>query len=116
MSTARQMPEKLRQFFEGDESLVFPMTLLSGYQSGTIAPLVVLEHNDDPNGVNFFVAGQRRSFPSYMDAAVRANILAPKCRVILTTRTAVPCADAIRGFSDTRNILDLTYGYIYPDF
>ncbi|PID30445.1 hypothetical protein CSA80_02180 [Candidatus Saccharibacteria bacterium] len=45
---------------------------------------------------------------------MKANVLKPGCLVLPTARSAIPCADAVRGFATETNIHDLSYGHVDP--
>ncbi len=108
------MSSELRRYLAGTGQVLFPNTLLRWYEQGKESRF----HKVDPSAPfadhNFQDPTVDSSFPAQLRDACNSGVLAPGCTVFVTARTAIPCADAVRGFAEEKKIENLSYEYIVP--
>lgn len=114
MSQKLEMDPSLRDFLEGAGSIHFPLTLLKGFQPPLKSGFQLV--NQDTPTIQSYDNMPRRdvSFPAQMRDAVQAGVLTSGCTVIVTAKSAIPCADAVRGFTESLGLTSIHYDYVSP--
>lgn len=114
MHYKREMDPELRDFLAGQGSVYFPHTLLRGFRPPKSSGFHVVDPQSRDDSFYDFLGDKDVSFPAQMRDAIASGILAIGCMVIVTANSGIPCADAVRGFTEVTNIVPKAYDYVLP--
>lgn len=108
------MSPRLEEYFEGAGKTYFPSTLLRGFRPPHASAFSIIHPTLNRNLSYDNISNLDTSFPAQMRDAVRAGVFTDKTVVVVTARSGIPCADAVRGFAEAAGITPRAYEYVAP--
>ena len=108
MRPPREMSPQLLDYFEGAGKTYFPNSLLRGFRPPLRSAFSII-HPEPAHTLSCETMFKLdTSFPAQMRDALQAGLFTEETAVIVTARSGIPAADAIRGFAEAVGIIDVT--------
>jgi hypothetical protein len=113
MEIARTIPPPLAEHFESKEATVYTYMLLNGFDPEKPSGFQIVSEDVARTQFRKNSSEFDYSLPAQLRDAEQCGFFDSRLLLLATVRSAIPCADAIRGYVEQRpRKSDVAYGYI----